>query len=211
MDDEPVKYETETSESLAEALRSVDDEDYAVLERQYQYFLEARQQAFQQTRYIYENLDKWLLSLSGAGVAFATGSVVFGTGKPSPIAVWAAASFATAIIVALLSKALAYNKSKEFSLQTDSIWQEFPRAFDVEHRRMSESMLPQHDTLTSKLNSICFFAFILGIVLIVLSALARSSAVTIHGSSLNVSRMASTPEPSAAAARSTEPQNPNYT
>lgn len=161
--------------SCKDVARTGEDKKYEALSAEYDKFLEARKIAFDQTKYIYENLDKWLLSLSGGGVALTSASIAISGKSNLPwLFGFAAISFVAAIMFALLAKGISYQVTRWYVLKTDQIWQDHHHTFTKCHRELTTGTLRLHDRIGTALNILCFIFFILGLTLLATSSIQHT-------------------------------------
>lgn len=142
--------------------------DYEQVLAEYDKYLDMRKIALDQAKYVYENLDKWLLSLSGGGVALTTASAALG--KNLDLAVSLRKStfcFVLAIIFALLAKGVGYMYARWFLKKTDQIWRQETSSFSTAIDAQTSSRISKSAYAIMPLNFLCFGFFVAGLLFLV--------------------------------------------
>lgn len=77
----------------------------------YQFYSAEREKLFEHSKWIYDNLDKWLLGLASAGFAATITTIVLGTHNPKSLDMffaYAVGSFGLAVFFSIVGKSVSY-------------------------------------------------------------------------------------------------------
>lgn len=144
------------------------ESDYEQLLSEYEKYLEMRKIALDQAKYVYENLDKWLLSLSGGGVALTTASAALGKNPQLAGSLKNAAfCFVLAIVFALLAKGVGYLYARWFLKKTDQVWRQDTSNFSSSIVSQTSDRISNSSFIIMPLNMLCFVFFVAGLLFIV--------------------------------------------
>ncbi len=174
------------------------DERYKLLTEEYERFQNSRKIAYDQSKYVFENVDKWLLTLSSGGVALTTASLAINDqAKANSLIALAGVSFLLAIGLALVTKGISYLATKWYVKATDTAWVRFQHRFSRAHRRYTIRGLRRVDVKISILNITTYVAFLLGLLLIAVALVGQVARIGGQGDATSDAAAKSTLSPDA--------------
>ncbi len=153
------------------------------LNRQYDQYLKDIDSSYNQARYAFENLDKWLLTISSAGFAVATARAWINNSNETRFLGLAAFSFVIAIAMALMAKGAVYILSRKQIEYVRVSWIESPYSYHDSVLQKLKPLIDKWEKRVMVVNISCFICFLFGIIFIAINvSIAQAETPPTSGS-----------------------------
>mgnify|MGYP001627900486 CR=1 FL=1 len=137
-------------------------------------YVSTRDRAYEDCVKAYNDLDKWLLALTGGGTAFIT--VQLKDASEIGLLHVAGVFFSLSVMMLLWSKWCSYRNSLETMNLVEEIWNISEDDFALKYHDAADQKIERENKTAATKDFIAFFAFIIGMLLIIFSFISVSKA-----------------------------------